>query len=131
MADVPETSTSTGSTTVASTPDTASLAESGSTRTHTNAANSEDDVTLSGTNTAAGETTTTQGKDKSKVSVQQSQKDSSGPSASSEDTQTEGSNVTGKVNNLITTDLDAIAGARDIFQFGTSGRIAVILSIAD
>ncbi|EED80206.1 predicted protein [Postia placenta Mad-698-R] len=118
MADVPETSTSTGSTTVASTPDTASFAESGSTRTHTNAANSEDDVTLSGTNTAAGETTTTQGKDKSKVSVQQSQKDSSGPSASSEDTQTEGSNVTGKVNNLITTDLDAIAGARDIFQFG-------------
>ncbi|EED77418.1 predicted protein [Postia placenta Mad-698-R] len=117
MADVSETPTFTGDTTVAGTPDTASLAESGGTRTPDNAANSED-VTLSGTNTAAGETTTTQGKDKSKVSVQQSQKDSSGPSASSEDTQTEGSNVTGKVNNLITTDLDTIAWTREIFQLG-------------
>ncbi|KAF9811113.1 hypothetical protein IEO21_06662 [Rhodonia placenta] len=128
MADVSETPTFTGDTTVAGTPDTASLAESGGTRTPDNAANSED-VTLSGTNTAAGETTTTQGKDKSKVSVQQSQKDFCGPSASSEDTQTEGSNVTGKVNNLITTDLDTIAWTREIFQLVVQVPVQLVLCV--
>lgn len=129
-ADVSDAPMSTGNTTVAGTPDTVSLAESGSAPAREEVNNSEDDGTLSSTNTAAGETSSTQRKDKSTVSVQQSQEDSGSSIKPSEDTEYKGQNGAGKVNNLITTDLDAIAGARDIFQFGTSIWLTITILIA-
>ncbi|OSX63327.1 hypothetical protein POSPLADRAFT_1074001 [Postia placenta MAD-698-R-SB12] len=128
-ADVSDAPMSTGNTTVAGTPDTVSLAESGSAPAREDVNNSEDDGNLSSTNTAAGETSSTQRKDKSTVSVQQSQEDSGSSIKPSEDTEYKDQNGAGKVNNLITTDLDAIAGARDIFQFVVQVPVQLVLCI--
>lgn len=119
-AEVIETSGS-GGTTAAATPDTASLIDSGSAQgAHGDA--DIDETTLGGSSAIAADSGSTQGKQKSRGAVESSKsgdkKDDLGKETPTDTG--DGRNVVGKINNLITTDLETITSGRDILQLSTS-----------